>query len=105
MKDLPPPKGRGGLVARCRPRNPIPLKIRRVLSLLHTKFYQEGVKHPHTGGSLLRKLGEGGWVPAQVSTSSSDRGSKLRCPFQNSPRVASKWDVNITKLNLTTSKK
>ncbi|GBN13983.1 hypothetical protein AVEN_252671-1 [Araneus ventricosus] len=39
-------------------------------------------------------------MPAQVSSSSSDRGSKLRGPSQKSPRVASKWDVNITKLNL-----
>ncbi|GBN78841.1 hypothetical protein AVEN_200166-1 [Araneus ventricosus] len=35
-------------------------------------------------------------VPAQVSSSSSDRGSKLRGPSQNSPRVASERDVNIT---------
>ncbi|GBL73004.1 hypothetical protein AVEN_128173-1 [Araneus ventricosus] len=35
-------------------------------------------------------------VPAQVSSSSSDRGSKLRGPSLNSPRVASKRDVNIT---------
>ncbi|GBL79053.1 hypothetical protein AVEN_48999-1 [Araneus ventricosus] len=41
------------------------------------------------------KLGEE--VPAQVSSSLSDRGSKLRGPSQNSPRVASKRDVNITK--------
>ncbi|GBN32861.1 hypothetical protein AVEN_89555-1 [Araneus ventricosus] len=33
---------------------------------------------------------------------SSDRGSKLRKPSQNSPRVSSKRDVNITK---TTTKK
>ncbi|GBM59918.1 hypothetical protein AVEN_270021-1 [Araneus ventricosus] len=36
-------------------------------------------------------------VPAQVP--SSDYGSKLRGPSQNSPRVASKRDANITKLN------
>ncbi|GBN15965.1 hypothetical protein AVEN_124775-1 [Araneus ventricosus] len=38
-------------------------------------------------------------VPAQVqvSSSSSDRGSKLRDPSQNSPLVASKWDINETK--------
>ncbi|GBL97333.1 hypothetical protein AVEN_170458-1 [Araneus ventricosus] len=41
------------------------------------------------------KFGDG--VPAQASSSSSDRGSKLRGPSQNSPRVASKRDVNITK--------
>ncbi|GBN09375.1 hypothetical protein AVEN_89608-1 [Araneus ventricosus] len=39
-------------------------------------------------------------VPAQVSSSSSDNGSKLRGSSQNSLRVASKRDVNITKLNM-----
>ncbi|GBM07118.1 hypothetical protein AVEN_177082-1 [Araneus ventricosus] len=38
------------------------------------------------------------WLPAQASP--SDRGSKLRGPSQNSPRVASKRDFNITNLNL-----
>ncbi|GBN18520.1 hypothetical protein AVEN_163572-1 [Araneus ventricosus] len=52
-------------------------------------------KRPPVG--VTGKFGEG--VPAQVSFSSSDRGSKLRGPSQNSPRVASKRDVNITKLN------
>ncbi|GBO15523.1 hypothetical protein AVEN_17653-1 [Araneus ventricosus] len=37
--------------------------------------------------------------PAQVPYLSSDRGSILRCPSQNSPRVTTKWGVNITKLN------
>ncbi|GBN00755.1 hypothetical protein AVEN_208743-1 [Araneus ventricosus] len=41
-------------------------------------------------------VGEG--VAAQISSSSSDRGSKLRGPSQNSPRAASKRHVNITKL-------
>ncbi|GBM71419.1 hypothetical protein AVEN_185725-1 [Araneus ventricosus] len=36
---------------------------------------------------------------AQVSSSSSDRGSKVRGPSQNSPRVASKPDVVVTKLS------
>ncbi|GBM18827.1 hypothetical protein AVEN_203104-1 [Araneus ventricosus] len=40
-----------------------------------------------------------GGVPAQVSSSSSGYCSKLRCPSPNSPRVASKWDVDVTKLN------
>ncbi|GBM06296.1 hypothetical protein AVEN_208981-1 [Araneus ventricosus] len=52
------------------------------------------VKRPPVG--VAWKFEEG--VPAQVSSSSSDRGSKLRGPSQNSPRVASKRDVNITKL-------
>ncbi|GBM74031.1 hypothetical protein AVEN_57829-1 [Araneus ventricosus] len=33
-----------------------------------------------------------------MSSSSSDRGSKLRGPSQNCPRVASKRDVNIIAL-------
>ncbi|GBN05870.1 Aspartyl/asparaginyl beta-hydroxylase [Araneus ventricosus] len=75
-------------------RNPIPLKIRRVWGLLHVKSYVV-VKRPPVG--VAWKFGEG--VPARVSSSSSDRGSKLRGPSQNSPRVASKRDINITKLN------
>ncbi|GBL72730.1 hypothetical protein AVEN_127963-1 [Araneus ventricosus] len=38
-------------------------------------------------------------VPVQVSSSSSDSGSKLRGPSQTSPRDALKRDINITKLN------
>ncbi|GBL79721.1 hypothetical protein AVEN_18245-1 [Araneus ventricosus] len=39
-------------------------------------------------------------LPAQESSLSSDRGLELRGPSQNSPRVASKRDVNVTKLKL-----
>ncbi|GBM07171.1 hypothetical protein AVEN_15418-1 [Araneus ventricosus] len=38
-------------------------------------------------------------APGLVSSSSSDRWSKLRGPSQNSSRVASKRDVNIIKPN------
>ncbi|GBM59746.1 hypothetical protein AVEN_110019-1 [Araneus ventricosus] len=89
-------RSRGGLVARSRPRdqrvrNPIPLKIRRVWSLLHAKSYVV-VKRPPVGvaGSLKRG------VPAEVSSSSPDPGSKLRVPSLNSPHVTSKRDVNLT---------
>ncbi|GBM67268.1 hypothetical protein AVEN_190090-1 [Araneus ventricosus] len=71
-------------------RNPIPLKIRRVWGLLHAKSYVVA-KHPPVG--VARHFEEE--VPAQMSSSSSDRGSKLRGPFLNSPRVASKRDVNL----------
>ncbi|GBL85872.1 hypothetical protein AVEN_63195-1 [Araneus ventricosus] len=54
-----------------------------------------GAERPPVG--VVRKFGEG--VPAHVSSTSSDRGSKLRGPSQNNPHVASKRDVNITKLN------
>ncbi|GBO31595.1 hypothetical protein AVEN_64599-1, partial [Araneus ventricosus] len=67
--------------------NPIPLKIRCVLGLLHIKSYV---------GDHNSSLGAEAWrrgMPAQVSSSSSDRGSKLRGPSQNGSRVASKWDV------------
>ncbi|GBM87871.1 hypothetical protein AVEN_182890-1 [Araneus ventricosus] len=96
---LPRPLGRVGIVVRSRlralglqVRDPISLKIRRVLGLLHVKSY---VGRPNVL-LLVWKFGEG--VPAQVSSSSSDRSSKLQSSSQNSPRVASKWDVNITKL-------
>ncbi|GBN69409.1 hypothetical protein AVEN_105812-1 [Araneus ventricosus] len=47
---------------------------------------------------VMRKFGE--WChPAQVSSSSSDRSSIFRSVCQNSPCVALKRDVNITKLN------
>ncbi|GBN23560.1 hypothetical protein AVEN_233681-1 [Araneus ventricosus] len=49
--------------------------------------------------SKLCYLGFGEGVPAQASSSSSDGGSKLRGPSQNSPRVSLERDVNITKLN------
>ncbi|GBN69088.1 hypothetical protein AVEN_14428-1 [Araneus ventricosus] len=71
--------------------NPIPLKIRYVWGLLHAKSYVVA-KHPTVG--VVRKFGEG--VPAKVSSLSSDCGSKLRGLSLNSPRVASKRDVNIT---------
>ncbi|GBM81175.1 hypothetical protein AVEN_205877-1 [Araneus ventricosus] len=38
-------------------------------------------------------------LPTEVSPSSSEGCSKLRSPSQNCPRVASKRDVNVTKLN------
>ncbi|GBM16027.1 hypothetical protein AVEN_98961-1, partial [Araneus ventricosus] len=40
-------------------------------------------------------------VPGHVSSSSSDQGSKLQGPSQNSPHVASKRDVNIVAKRLT----
>ncbi|GBM63542.1 hypothetical protein AVEN_204050-1 [Araneus ventricosus] len=70
-------------------RKPIPPKIRRVLSPLQTKSYVGAKLAPV---DVVRKLGEG--VPAEAPFSSSDRGSS-----QNNPRVASKRDVTIAKLN------
>ncbi|GBM00363.1 hypothetical protein AVEN_179183-1 [Araneus ventricosus] len=73
--------GRGGLVVRSR------LWGRRVKSYVVAK-------RPPVGAAW--KFGDG--VLAHLSSLSSDRDSKLRGPSQNSPRVASKRDVNITKL-------
>ncbi|GBN17254.1 hypothetical protein AVEN_212951-1 [Araneus ventricosus] len=70
---------------RSQARNPIPLKIHRVWGPLHAESYVVA-KRPPVG--VARKLGEG--VKAQVSSSSSDRDSKLRGQSLNSPRVASK---------------
>ncbi|GBM77934.1 hypothetical protein AVEN_35304-1 [Araneus ventricosus] len=63
-----------------------------VWALLHVKSYLVA-KRPPVG--VAWKFGEG--MSAHVSSSSSDHGSKLRCPSQNSPCVASERDVNITK--------
>ncbi|GBO36319.1 hypothetical protein AVEN_264100-1 [Araneus ventricosus] len=55
----------------------------------------------HRGGrksfGVVRKFEEE--VPEQESSSSSDRGSKSQGHSTNSPRVAFKVDVYITKLN------
>ncbi|GBN71464.1 Tigger transposable element-derived protein 4 [Araneus ventricosus] len=56
-----------------------------------------GAKCPPVG--VVRKFEEG--VQAQVSSSSSDRDSKLWVRSQNIPCVASKRDANIAKLNWT----
>ncbi|GBM89761.1 hypothetical protein AVEN_109171-1 [Araneus ventricosus] len=66
-------------------RNPIPLKIRRVWSLLHTKSY---VVANRRDVEVWRR----GASPVVVLV--------IRQP-QNSPRVATKRDINITKLNQT----
>ncbi|GBL95937.1 hypothetical protein AVEN_221025-1, partial [Araneus ventricosus] len=71
-------------------RNPIPLKIRRASGLLHAKSYVVA-KHPPVG--VAQKFGER--VPARMSSSLSDRCSKLRGPSLNIPRVASKRDANL----------
>ncbi|GBM45346.1 hypothetical protein AVEN_172965-1 [Araneus ventricosus] len=42
-----------------------------------------------------------GGLPTQVSSSSSDRGSKLRGPSQNRSRVGSKRDANTVDSQLT----
>ncbi|GBL85798.1 hypothetical protein AVEN_63140-1 [Araneus ventricosus] len=66
------------------------MKISRVRGMLHVKSYVVA-KRPPVG--VAWKFGDG--VPAQASSLSSDSGSQLRGPSQNSPR-ASKRDVNIT---------
>ncbi|GBN26701.1 hypothetical protein AVEN_174784-1 [Araneus ventricosus] len=60
--------------------------------LLHFKPY---VVSQTSSAGVVQTVGEG--MQTQVSSTSSDRGSKLRNPSKNSLRVASKWDVNINK--------
>ncbi|GBN65709.1 hypothetical protein AVEN_127698-1 [Araneus ventricosus] len=57
---------------------------------------------PNAPAGVVRKLGEGG-LPAQVSSSVPDRGSKLQGPSQNSSRLASERDVNLTNLKILVS--
>ncbi|GBM06633.1 hypothetical protein AVEN_190857-1 [Araneus ventricosus] len=65
-------------------RDKTPLKIHPVWGLRHAKSYAV-VKRPPVG--VAWNFGER--MPAQVSSSSSDRGLKLQGPSLNSPRVAS----------------
>ncbi|GBN16783.1 hypothetical protein AVEN_231368-1 [Araneus ventricosus] len=55
-----------------------------------------GLLHAKSYVWCSAKFGEG--LPARASASSSDSSSKLRGLSQSNPRVASKRDVNITKL-------
>ncbi|GBM92980.1 hypothetical protein AVEN_190073-1 [Araneus ventricosus] len=64
------PRGKVSTVGSQAP-NPIPPKIRHAWGLLHAKSYVVA-KRPPVG--VAWKFGEG--VPAQVSSLSSDRGSK-----------------------------
>ncbi|GBO39866.1 hypothetical protein AVEN_168716-1 [Araneus ventricosus] len=66
--------------------------MHRLCGMLHAKSYVVA-KCPHV--AVAWKFGED--VPAQVSSSSSDCGSKLQRRPQKDPRVASKRDINITK--------
>ncbi|GBL76238.1 hypothetical protein AVEN_234502-1 [Araneus ventricosus] len=68
---------------------------RRCMWTCCTLNHTQGTKCPP--GGVVRKFKEG--VPAQVSSFSSDRGSKLRGQSKNSHRVTSKRDVNVTKVN------
>ncbi|GBO16526.1 hypothetical protein AVEN_70928-1 [Araneus ventricosus] len=72
-------------------RNPIPPNIGRVWGPLHAKSYVVAIRPP---AAVVRKFGEG--APAQASSSSSDRGSKLRGSSLNNLPIASKRNVNIT---------
>ncbi|GBL74558.1 hypothetical protein AVEN_235476-1 [Araneus ventricosus] len=92
--------GRGGLVVRSRPQGkrlpgskPDFTENTPCMGLLQAKSYVVANRPP---ACVVRKFGEE--VPAQMS-SSSDQGSKSRRPSENSLLVASKWDVNVTKLN------
>ncbi|GBM84385.1 hypothetical protein AVEN_28709-1 [Araneus ventricosus] len=85
--------GRGGLVVRSRDRRVAgskPGSTEDPPCVGPAKSYV-AAKCPPFG--VARKFGKG--VPAQVSSWSSDRGSKVQGPSLNSPRVASKRDVNL----------
>ncbi|GFY18484.1 uncharacterized protein TNCV_2397111 [Trichonephila clavipes] len=74
--------------------NPVPLKTRRVgqrctLNLSRAETFSRWC------GVVVRR----GGVPAQVSSTSLDHGSKLRGPSPKSPRVAEQCDVNIQSIN------
>ncbi|GBO43663.1 hypothetical protein AVEN_100496-1 [Araneus ventricosus] len=95
-------RGLGGLVVRSRYRRgrvpalkPDTTEDTPCMWDCYTLNHSSGTERPPVG--VVRKFGEG--LPAQVSSSSFESVSKLRGPSINSPRVAWKRDVNITKLN------
>ncbi|GBM76099.1 hypothetical protein AVEN_148236-1 [Araneus ventricosus] len=73
---------------------PDPIEDLQCMWTCFTLNHTQRFKRPPKGecGSMERG------VPSQVSSSSSDRSSKLQKPFQNSPCDASKYYVNLTKL-------
>ncbi|GBN26961.1 hypothetical protein AVEN_239638-1 [Araneus ventricosus] len=88
-------RGRSGLVVRSRPRD------RRVAGSKPDSTEDPLCMEPvarqiiRSGQTSSCWCGAEAW-PAQVPSSSSDSSSKLRGKSLNSPRVASKRDVNIT---------
>ncbi|GBL74549.1 hypothetical protein AVEN_235472-1 [Araneus ventricosus] len=76
-------------------RNPIHLKIRLVLVLLHVKSY--------VGGQMFLRWCSAGVWSLRCRPLHLIAVQKVRRPSQNSPRVALKRNVNITKLNLCSS--
>ncbi|GBM41322.1 hypothetical protein AVEN_241482-1 [Araneus ventricosus] len=92
-------EGRSCLEVRCRPRrqrvpgsNPDSIEDPSCIGPVERQIIRR-CKRPPIGVAL--KFGEG--VPAQMSSSSSNRDSKLRGPSPNSCRVSSKRGSNITK--------
>ncbi|GBM02590.1 hypothetical protein AVEN_178516-1 [Araneus ventricosus] len=93
--------GRGGLAARSWRRN------RRVLDskpdsaegspYLWAQCTPNPISANHPPSCVVRSSERE--VPPEVPPTSPSHGSKLRDPFENSPCVASIWDVDVTKLN------
>ncbi|GBM10161.1 hypothetical protein AVEN_258763-1 [Araneus ventricosus] len=90
-------EGLGGLVVRCRPRGwrapgskPDSTEDPPRIWDRFTPNPTYQAKRPLAG--VVRKFRKG--VPTQAQSTPSDGGSKLRCPSQNSSRIA-----NVSKLN------
>ncbi|GBN32002.1 hypothetical protein AVEN_216816-1 [Araneus ventricosus] len=63
------------------------------MALVRAKSATGVIRPPAGGAEVWREESSG------IASSSSARYPKLRYPSQNSPRVASKRDTNVTKLN------
>ncbi|GFS70886.1 uncharacterized protein TNCV_2719691 [Trichonephila clavipes] len=77
---------------------PVPLKTRRVGQRCTLNLSRAETSSRWCGVVVTRR-----GVPAQVSSTSLDHGSKLRGPSPKSPRVAEQCDVNINSLTHSTS--
>ncbi|GFW15564.1 uncharacterized protein TNCV_4657041 [Trichonephila clavipes] len=74
--------------------SPVPLKTRRV-----GQRCTLNLSRAETSSGWCGVVVRTGGVPAQVSPTSLDHGSKLRGPSPKSPRVAEQCDVNIQSIN------
>ncbi|GBL83337.1 hypothetical protein AVEN_110652-1 [Araneus ventricosus] len=84
--------GEGLLAGDFQVRNPIPLINRLVSRLVRVKSVEAECPFVWRGSLEMG-------IPAEESSSSFDQGSKLRGPSQNSLRVASERNVNISHLH------
>ncbi|GFV42522.1 hypothetical protein TNCV_2905311 [Trichonephila clavipes] len=77
--------------------SPVPLKTRHV-----RERYSLNLSRAQTSSRWCGEVVRRG-IPAQVSSSSLDHGSKIRGPFAKISRVAEQCDINVHSLIVITN--